>query len=175
MHHYHYTTVCRDFDNLLHSADRKLFTPMCESYHCFYSLLALIKESRRCLLETGHRCQLAICSTYTFTRAASVIRSLYNFMVVIGFYCAMPCIARTVLSQDVCLSVCLFVTRRYFVETVQHIIILFFAVEQAHQSSHAATFMPVGFRVQSSVHCYVVCLSDILSVSLVLCLMKIQH
>ena len=42
-------------------------------------------------------------------------------MAVVGFYPAMLCIVRTMLSQDVCLSD----TRRYSVETVQHIVHLF--------------------------------------------------
>ena len=41
------------------------------------------------------------------------------------FYRAMLCIARTMPSQDVCLSVCPSVTRRYSVETAKHILKLF--------------------------------------------------
>jgi len=41
------------------------------------------------------------------------------------FYRAMLCTVRTMLSQDVCLSVCLSVTRRYCVEMAKHIIRLF--------------------------------------------------
>jgi len=37
----------------------------------------------------------------------------------------MLCIARTLLSQDVCPSVCLSITRRYFVEMAQRFIRLF--------------------------------------------------
>jgi len=39
--------------------------------------------------------------------------------------CLMLCIARTMPSHDVCLSLRLSVTRRYFVEAAQHIIKLF--------------------------------------------------
>ena len=41
------------------------------------------------------------------------------------FYRAMLCIAQTVLSKDVCLSVYLSLRRRYSVETAEHIVKLF--------------------------------------------------
>jgi len=40
------------------------------------------------------------------------------------FCCTMPCIAQTLLLQDVRSTLCLSVTLRYFVEMVQHMIIL---------------------------------------------------
>ena len=60
--------------------------------------------------------QATFCLTCTLTQRFCPQRA---------FYPRMPCTERTTLSQDFCPSVCLSVTRRYSVETVQHIIKLF--------------------------------------------------
>jgi len=72
MYCYHYTAICYDFDNLLHSADRKLFTSVQKSHH---SLLPPIKESGHYLTETGNSYELPNCS-YTFSHTFLVLFSL---------------------------------------------------------------------------------------------------
>jgi len=57
--------------------------------------------------------------------ALAVLQDVLKQKTILGtFYRAMLCIARTMLSQNVslCPSVCLSVTRRYYVETAKHII-----------------------------------------------------
>ena len=66
------------------------------------------------------------------------------------FYRAMLCIAQTMLSQNVRLSMrlsfCLSVTRRYFIETAKHIINFFYVVRQPHHSSCSKRYsnIPTG-------------------------------
>ena len=78
MYRYHYTTVCYEFEDLLYSADHKLFTSMCKTQHCLHSLLPPIKDTGHHLRQTGHPYELPYCY-YSLTRATFVLRSVYNF------------------------------------------------------------------------------------------------
>jgi len=69
-----------------------------------------------------------------------------NFTPVSHFCSVMLCIARTVLSQDICLSIHLLVTRRYSIKTAKHILKLFFTVGSPPHSSFSVPNVMTVFR-----------------------------
>jgi len=87
IYRYHYTTVCYDFDNLLHSADCKLFTSVRKSHHCLHSLLPPIKESGHYLREIVHPIWITHLLLHFYSGHFSN-KFFAQFSLVIGFYVA---------------------------------------------------------------------------------------
>jgi len=98
-YHYHYTTVCYDFDNLSHNADRKLYTSMRKSHHSLHSFLPPIKEYGHYLREMGYPYELPnCCYTFTWVTLSYVLCIIFvsnNWILCFNFYWFFKCFSNT--------------------------------------------------------------------------------